>query len=215
MLFRSKKKSAALTPGERALGKKEKTGDDAVGANARELQVLRMLAPAKHSGLANLLAVVESRRAVHAVLEYCAGGSLQRHLVEILCDHVLLQRGQLAAAAPLCETRLPSHAPHAGFLSRDLFARSFVQERAHDHHVPLEPTCSENRFLRPSTGVPQQQQNEWGSQGSRSHAHTKRSDFPVGAAAISPPNLRSGHNSPSKRLQHPHTYKDPRFKHLT
>jgi tRNA A-37 threonylcarbamoyl transferase component Bud32 len=51
--------------------------------SARELRVLRMLGCAAHDHLANLLDVHESASSVHLVLEYCAGGSLQRHLQAI------------------------------------------------------------------------------------------------------------------------------------
>ena len=49
-------------------------------ASAGELRVLRMLAPDAHDHLANLMHVHESLQSVHLVLEYCAGGSLQRRL---------------------------------------------------------------------------------------------------------------------------------------
>ena len=53
-------------------------GVNLVVKGTRELEVLRLLAAqaSLHPGVAHLLEVVESSRAVHAVLEYCAGGSL-------------------------------------------------------------------------------------------------------------------------------------------
>ena len=49
-------------------------------ASAAELRVLRLLAPDAHHHLANLVRVHENVQSVHLVLEYCAGGSLQRRL---------------------------------------------------------------------------------------------------------------------------------------
>ena len=72
-----KKRKSTTTPGERALGM-TRTAEDGVVKGTRELEVLRLLAAqaSLHPGVAHLLEVVESSRAVHAVLEYCAGGSL-------------------------------------------------------------------------------------------------------------------------------------------
>ena len=72
-----KKRKSTTTPGERALGM-TRTVEDGVVKGTRELEVLRLLAAqaSLHPGVAHLLEVVESSRAVHAVLEYCAGGSL-------------------------------------------------------------------------------------------------------------------------------------------
>jgi serine/threonine protein kinase len=72
-----KKRKSTTTPGERALGM-TRTVEDGVVKGTRELEVLRLLAAQSslHPGVAHLLEVVESSRAVHAVLEYCAGGSL-------------------------------------------------------------------------------------------------------------------------------------------
>ena len=72
-----KKRKSTATPGEMALGMTRTVEDDVV-KGTRELEVLRLLAAqaSLHPGVAHLLEVVESSRAVHAVLEYCAGGSL-------------------------------------------------------------------------------------------------------------------------------------------
>ena len=72
-----KKRKSTATPGEMALGM-TRTVDNDVVKGTRELEVLRLLAAqaSLHPGVAHLLEVVESSRAVHAVLEYCAGGSL-------------------------------------------------------------------------------------------------------------------------------------------
>ena len=49
-------------------------------AMKNELDVLKLLQPAAHPNIANVLEVVETPRSVLAILEYCGGGSLQRCL---------------------------------------------------------------------------------------------------------------------------------------
>ena len=70
-----KQRKSRTTPGERALGI-SRLVEDGVVKGTRELEVLRLLAADAHPGIAHLLEVVESSRGLHAVLEYCAGGSL-------------------------------------------------------------------------------------------------------------------------------------------
>lgn len=62
--------------------KTRKGGKQVPGMQAieRELAALRVLQAESHPNLANLIEVVESRQEVHAVLQYCGGGSLGRKL---------------------------------------------------------------------------------------------------------------------------------------
>lgn len=45
-----------------------------------ELEALKLLQPSAHMHIANLLEAFESEHELHAILEYCGGGSVQRHL---------------------------------------------------------------------------------------------------------------------------------------
>ena len=49
-------------------------------AMKNELDVLKLVQATQHSHVANIIDVLESKNAIHAVLEYCGGGSLQRQL---------------------------------------------------------------------------------------------------------------------------------------
>lgn len=49
-------------------------------AMKNELDVLKLLQATCHLNVANLVEVLDTRNSVHAVLEYCGGGSLQRRL---------------------------------------------------------------------------------------------------------------------------------------
>ena len=49
-------------------------------AMKNELEVLKLLQPSSHANIANILECVETERSILCVLEYCGGGSLQRHL---------------------------------------------------------------------------------------------------------------------------------------
>ena len=50
------------------------------GALKNEIDVLETLQPSKHDHVANLIELHETHQATHAVLEYCSGGSVHRHL---------------------------------------------------------------------------------------------------------------------------------------
>ena len=54
-----------------------------------ELEVLGMLQSTCHPHVANLLSVHEATQATHAVLEYCSGGSVHRHLRSLRHGHGL------------------------------------------------------------------------------------------------------------------------------
>ena len=45
-----------------------------------ELGVLKALQPSAHPSIANLVELIDSKNSLHAILEYCSGGSLQRKL---------------------------------------------------------------------------------------------------------------------------------------
>lgn len=49
-------------------------------AMTSELEVLEVLRPSLHANIANLLEVHQGASATHAVLQYCGGGSVHRHL---------------------------------------------------------------------------------------------------------------------------------------
>jgi len=54
-----------------------------------ELEALTLLQPSRHRHVANLLAVHEAPQATHAILEYCSGGSVHRHLRSLRHGHGL------------------------------------------------------------------------------------------------------------------------------
>jgi len=128
-----KKKTAALTPGERALGKKDK-GDE-LGQGAKELQILRLLAPSQHNGVANLVSVVESRRAVHAVLEYCVGGSLS-HLLSSRSEGFGLDERAAAPVIAQANAAL-AHLHQIGVTHRDVKPANLLFVDAERRYVKL------------------------------------------------------------------------------
>ena len=50
------------------------------GALKNEIDVLQTLQPSGHDHIANIIELHDTHHATHAILEYCAGGSVHRHL---------------------------------------------------------------------------------------------------------------------------------------
>lgn len=71
-------------------------------AMKNELDVLKLLQPAKHRHVANILAVLESKNSIHAVLEYCGGGSLHRQLQTRGHAKGFSERESIVVTAQLC-----------------------------------------------------------------------------------------------------------------
>ena len=72
------------TPGERQLREEgDPTAQNTPDLCKKELGVLRLLAAHGHAHVAQLVGEIDTRRAFHAVLEYCSGGSLQHALTKV------------------------------------------------------------------------------------------------------------------------------------
>jgi len=87
-------------------------------AMKNELDVLMRLQTAHHPSVANIIAVLDSKSCVHAVLEYCGGGSLQRQLQTRGHNSGLREYEAMAAAAQLCSALAHMHG--MGIAHRDV-----------------------------------------------------------------------------------------------
>jgi len=74
------------------------TGHSQSGSH-RELSVLRLLQRPGHESIANMLTEHESQHASHAILHYCSGGSLQRHLGKLRSKRLGLPESEAAHVA--------------------------------------------------------------------------------------------------------------------
>eukprot|EP00908_Phaeocystis_cordata_P024192 Transcript_6664.p1 GENE.Transcript_6664~~Transcript_6664.p1 ORF type:complete len:391 (+),score=139.61 Transcript_6664:279-1451(+) len=161
-----KKRHSALTPGERALGRVSPV-EDSVAKGTRELEVLRMLAPTAHPNVAHLVEVVESARAIHAVLEYCAGGSLAL-LLNSRGAGFGLEEGEAAALFAQANGAV-AHLHRMGVAHRDVKPANLLFVDGERRHIKLcdfgfaarctavsavPPEVRERRLLRTLCGTP-------------------------------------------------------------
>ena len=98
-----------------------------------EIDALKKLqmAPVGAEGVANLLDVCESRLYLHAMLEYCAGGSLHRRLKECRAQRVGLPEAQAVAIARQLTDAL-RHIHAHGVVHRDVKPEN-VLFKTHQH----------------------------------------------------------------------------------
>lgn len=89
-----------------------------------ELDVLRALQADSHLHVANLLEVHEAHHATHAILEYCGGGSVHRHLRSLRHGHAFSEPFGSMLMAQLCAA--VSHLHALGIAHRDVKAENVL-----------------------------------------------------------------------------------------
>lgn len=123
-----------------------------------ELEALQTLQGSSHAHLANLLEVCESRVSLHAMLEYCCGGSLHRRLKDCRAHRVGLPEPQAVAIARQL-THALRHIHSHGVVHRDVKPENVLFTNQQQDVVKLcdfgfAKVCG-NRRLRTVCGSPQ------------------------------------------------------------
>ena len=88
-----------------------------------ELDVLRALQVGHHANVANLLDVHEAHSATHAILEYCGGGSVHRHLRSLRHGHAFSEPFGTLLTAQVCEALAHLHS-HLHLRSRSIYRQT-------------------------------------------------------------------------------------------
>jgi serine/threonine protein kinase len=89
-----------------------------VQAMKNELDVLKALQPSAHPNIANIIELLDTKSSLHAILEYCGGGSLQRTLANRPHATGLAEREVIPIAAQVCGALAHMHG--LGIAHRDI-----------------------------------------------------------------------------------------------
>ena len=89
-----------------------------VQAMKNEIDVLQTLQPDSHPHVANVIELLEAKNNLHAILEYCGGGSLQRKLAGRPHATGLPEREAAAVAQQVCSAL--AHMHDMGIAHRDI-----------------------------------------------------------------------------------------------
>jgi serine/threonine protein kinase len=100
-----------------------------------ELAALMRLQPSAQPNIANVLSKHESPHAVHIVLEYCAGGTLMRHLQKLGDRNGMPEKESAAVVGQVA--RALAHMHQLGVTHRDVKPSNLVFDNASHQTVRL------------------------------------------------------------------------------